>query len=39
MNAAEWAVIPPAHVSHVGFIQYVKAYWEVTGDLLINALT
>ncbi|MBQ9153898.1 MAG: FAD-dependent oxidoreductase [Solobacterium sp.] len=38
VNATEWAVIPPAHVPVIGFIQNVKACREVIHDIPVIAI-
>lgn len=38
VNATEWAVIAPGHISALGFIQNVKACREVTGNIPVIAV-
>ena len=38
VNATEWAVIPPAHISVIGFIQNVKACRDVIKDIPVIAI-
>ena len=38
VNATEWAVIPPAHISVIGFIQNVKACRDVIHNIPVIAI-